>query len=348
MRHARRPIFLVMVCLGIALFTLKRAVGEELTLANSPAPAANTADEAKAEAFSLDQAVRFLDVASLNWTAERQCFTCHTNFSYLMARPTVDANVKAHQEVRAALETMVEDRWESAGPRWDAEVIMAAAVLAMNDAATTGRLHATTKKALDRMWTTQKEDGGFRWLTCGWPPMESDDHYGVTIALVGIGAAPDDYASTPEAKKGVEGLKKYLAANPAPTLHHEAMILWAASSMDDLLTKEEKQAINQRLLEKQRPDGGWALASLGNWKRADDKEQDTTTSDGYATGFLTYVLRQNGMPKEHEAIKRSIDWLKKNQRASGRWHTRSLNRDNKHFISHAGTAFAVLALKACE
>ena len=31
----------------------------------------------------------------------------------------------------------------------------------------------------------------------------------------------------------------------------------------------------------------------------------------------------------------------------GRWFTRSLNRDNKHYLSHVGTAFAVMALAEC-
>jgi squalene-hopene/tetraprenyl-beta-curcumene cyclase len=51
---------------------------------------------------------------------------------------------------------------------------------------------------------------------------------------------------------------------------------------------------------------------------------------------------------EHASLKNGITWLKSNQRESGRWHTRSLNRDNHHFISHAGTAFAIMALKACD
>ena len=41
-------------------------------------------------------------------------------------------------------------------------------------------------------------------------------------------------------------------------------------------------------------------------------------------------------------------WLEKNQRASGRWFTRSLNTDSYHFITHAGTAYAVMALHACQ
>ena len=32
------------------------------------------------------------------------------------------------------------------------------------------------------------------------------------------------------------------------------------------------------------------------------------------------------------------------QRESGRWYTRSLNNDKAHYITHAGTAFSVLAL----
>ena len=32
----------------------------------------------------------------------------------------------------------------------------------------------------------------------------------------------------------------------------------------------------------------------------------------------------------------------------GRWFTKSINTDRYHFLTHAGTAYAVLALKACE
>ena len=38
----------------------------------------------------------------------------------------------------------------------------------------------------------------------------------------------------------------------------------------------------------------------------------------------------------------------RNQRESGRWFVRSLNTDKYHYITNAGTSFAVLALKACE
>ena len=96
----------------------------------------------------------------------------------------------------------------------------------------------------------------------------------------------------------------------------------------------------------QRDDGGWNLPSLGAWKRHNGKPNDKAApSDGYATGLVVYVLRQAGAPTE--PIRRGVDWLKTNQRASGRWFTPSVNADRAHYITNAGTALAVLALKAC-
>ena len=60
------------------------------------------------------------------------------------------------------------------------------------------------------------------------------------------------------------------------------------------------------------------------------------------------VLRKAGTPASDDAIRRGVAWLKTNQRESGRWFTRSLNTDKIHYITHAGTGFAMLALRACE
>ena len=340
---------LLMVPLLIVSLALRVAAADPpLTLDNVEAPSANTPDEKPAPEFSSVAAARFLDTASLDWTKRRKCFTCHTNYTYLMARPALSHRVPAHDQVRDALEQLVEQRWEEKGPRWDAEVVMSAAVLAWNDAATTGKLHSTTRKALDRMWTLQRKDGGFDWLKCNWPPMESDDHYGATMALIGVGVAPDDYAATPEARKGINKLRAYLNNNPPPTLHHAAMVLWASTHIDGIIDPDRRAATIKQLRSLQKAAGGWSLATLGDWKRADDTPQDTESSDGYATGFVVYVLRQAGVSADDPALKLGVAWLQANQRESGRWFTRSLNKDSKHYISHAGTAFAVLALDACD
>jgi len=324
------------------------ALGDEpITPANYSPPTANEWTEPFATEFSLGAAVRFLDSAALDWQAQRQCMTCHTNYAYLLARPLISAAAPAHAAVREYGEKLVTERWPSQGPRWDAEVVCSATTLALNDALTTRKLHAVTRAALDRVWTVQREDGGFDWIKCGWPPMESDDHYGATFAAIGVGAAPEKYAETPAAKAGLEKIRGYLKKNPSPTAHHRAMVLWASTYLDGFLSEAEKRACIGELLGLQRSDGGWALASLGDWKRADGKSQDPETSDGYGTGFVIYVLRRAGLPAEHPRLAAGVRWLKSHQRISGRWFTRSLNRDNKHFITHAGTAFAVMALAEC-
>ena len=93
-------------------------------------------------------------------------------------------------------------------------------------------------------------------------------------------------------------------------------------------------------------DGGWAVSTFLPWKREDGKEQDLETSDGYGTGYVLHLARLGGVPSSDERIARGIRWLKTHQRESGRWFTRSLNRDGRSFLSHAGTAFALAALHA--
>jgi squalene-hopene/tetraprenyl-beta-curcumene cyclase len=103
------------------------------------------------------------------------------------------------------------------------------------------------------------------------------------------------------------------------------------------------------LLELQQADGGWSLPSLIEWKRHDGSANDpAAASDGYATGLAVFVLRQTDTPLSDPSVKRGAAWLLSHQRASGRWFTRSLSTDDHHFITHAGTAFAVLALRACN
>lgn len=328
---------------GVAL----AAAGEPVTIDNYEAPTANTKDEPLAADFSLDKAVHFLDSASLEWQTSKDCFACHTNYSYLTARPLVDAQAPAHKTIRAKAEELVQKRWPEKGPRWDTEVVASAWALAFNDAATTKKLHPATKTALDRMWTVQREDGGFTWIKCGWPPSELDDEYGAVLALIAVGVAPENYRDTEAAKAGVKKIQGYLEKTPLPSLHHKALLVWADSYLPDLLTAEQSGGIVKELLGKQLPDGGWSAATLGDWERGDGTPQQTDVSDGYGTGFSVYILRRAGIPADDPRIHAGVAWLKSHQRESGRWFARSVFKDSKHYLTHNATAFAVMALSEC-
>jgi squalene-hopene/tetraprenyl-beta-curcumene cyclase len=323
------------------------------SLAAAAGPGPNNPDEARAKTVSLEKGAAFLDAVSLKWTQSRKCGTCHTNVPYLMARPALK---QSSSDEEKAVRKFFEDRaahWERGRkgdkPRWDTEVVVTGVTLAFHDAATTGKLHPMTRKALDQMWALQKAHGAWNWLKCNWPPLEHDDYYGAVFAAVGVGIAPESYAKTEKARAGLEKLRAYLKKNAAPNLHHRAWLLWASLRLAGLMTPSERDTTVKDLLVLQKADGGWSLPSLGDWKGNDGRDNDRSAgSDGYATGLVVYILRQAGLPAAHPGLRKGAGWLKSNQRVSGRWFTQSLNTDNYHYISHAGTAFALLALKACE
>jgi squalene-hopene/tetraprenyl-beta-curcumene cyclase len=327
-----------------AAITALSVAAEPLTLETAP-PEANRPEEPIRDEFSIDAAVRFLDTVALNWQTERKCFACHSDYAFLSTRPVVSWKTPAHEQLRSKLEQLAEN------PRdvkyRVTEAVMVASTLAQNDALTTGKLHPTTRKALDRMWTMQREDGGFDWMKYNQPPSEIDDHYGVTMAAIGAGVAPRGYAETPAAAAGLDKIRAYFENNPPANLHHRAMMLLASLNVDGIMTEPDRRLVVEDLLALQKPDGGWGVVTMGNWERSDDKPRDMESSDGYGTGFAIYVLRQAGVPAEDPRIQKGIAWLKTHQRASGRWFTRSMWKDGKHYITHAGTAYAILALAAC-
>lgn len=316
------------------------------------APARNSADEPLAESFSYDLAVRFADRAVDAWQDERRCVTCHTNGLYLIARPAAGVDAPVYRAARTFaddyLRRYVVDGTKPRGQYGSVEGIVATASFkAISDMRTTGELDDVTRRALDYAWREQAASGAWeQWLKCDWGPYEADDHFGVTLAAVAMGIASDDpYAKTPTARAGVRKLRAYLAAHPPENLHQTAMTLWASQRVEGIADTDTRRRWIASLTAAQRNDGGWAMVDLGGgaWLREDGTEQDDD-SDAYATAFVAHVLLESGARRTAPPVARAITWLKTNQRAGGRWFTRSPRRDRKHYISHAATAFALLVL----
>ncbi len=351
---------------------------EPLTAGTVPEPAELSATEPLSGEFSLERAARALDTAALHWQETRKCAACHTVPPYLMARPYLATVSPEPLEVRRFVETIVEQRLEAepALPKdgVTAVIIQTATALAFHDRAHSGKLHAATRQQLDRMWTLQRPDGGWEWPFRDTPPVKSDEHYGAVLVALATGAAPENYADTPQARAGLAGIRKFLAAHPPHSLHQKAMLLWGSSLIPDLLSANDKSQALQDLAAAQRPDGGWSLASLtenpgdpdrqtGDGRQARSAEghgreflvyvgrdktyKSSLESDGYATGLSLYVLRQTGVPRDDGRIRRGVTWLKTHQRSSGRWFTPSQGWHSQHYISNCGTAYAILALHAC-
>ena len=312
-----------------------------------------TADEPIAVDYSAKRAAQYLDRSALNWQKTKKCATCHTNLFYLAARPALGAILPDSGEVRAFYEDYRRVRWKKKTPTetqgfWP---IVVGAGLTLHDAQTTGKLSEVAREVLDIMWTVQREDGGWKWPDCDYAPMEIDDHYGVTIAALAVGIAPEGYASSPQARAGLERLRKYLDDNPPKSLHHRAMLAWCSVRVDGITTESQRNETLADLLALQLDDGGWSTSGLlSDWKglaRSDGRPLETKTSDGYGTGFVMVVARELGLPADDARLRRGVGWLRANQRASGKWFTQSPVNECGNLISNVGSAYAILALQAC-
>ena len=323
-----------------------------VTLENVVDPGQITADEPIADIFSPEKAARYLDTASLHWQKSRNCAACHVNMGYMYARPALSSFLKDSGEVRSFFEEYVTRRWKKKLPRDVQEIVVVASGLTFNDLQITGRLHPVTREALGVMWELQRDDGGWNWRNDGYPPTEYDEHYGVTLAALITGIAPNGYIETNEARRGLEGIRRFLKNNPPLSLHHRAMIAWASCYVGDLMNDQGRTKTLNELLALQRPDGGWSTPGLlADWeglKRKDGNPHDTKTSDAYATGFTIIVAREMGMAGEDPRLIRGINWILNNQRVSGKWFCRSPAIDSRHYFSNFGSAFAVLALQSCD
>ncbi|NND95805.1 MAG: squalene--hopene cyclase [Pirellulaceae bacterium] len=310
-------------------------------------------DEPLAAQFSPRLAAEYLDRSALNWQKTKKCATCHTNLFYLAARPALKSFLSDSGEVRSLYEDYRLTRWRKKKPTenqgfWP---IVVGAGLTMNDAQTTGELSTVAREVLDMMWTVQRDDGGWRWPDCDYAPMEIDDHYGVTVAALAVGIAPDGYAQSPQAQAGLQKVREYFSRNPPKSLHHRAMLAWCSVRIDDIASESDRRQTLEQLLALQLPDGGWSTSSLlSDWDglaRDDGQPLDTKTSDGYATGLVIVIARELGVFADDSRLQRGVGWLRCNQRASGKWFTRSPVNDCGNLISNVGSAYAVLALQAC-
>ena len=68
----------------------------------------------------------------------------------------------------------------------------------------------------------------------------------------------------------------------------------------------------------------------------------------YLGGFVVFALRKSGIPASDPRLQKGVAWLKSHQRASGRWFHPTLSDRPNHVLSNTATAWAVMALEACD
>jgi squalene-hopene/tetraprenyl-beta-curcumene cyclase len=308
------------------------------------------------------------------------CLSCHTLLPYALARSVVRRTLGDGPP--AGIEERVLNQVRRRVNHWDeldsprfklmydfdddkklqsrgTEAVLSAWVLARDDRDRgLAKPSADTRLALRHVWATQlltgPEKGSWHWVNFGMGPFESDEspYMGAAMAAIAVATAtrnpPANDADAPAERIAL--LRGYLRDHfKDQNLHNRVWALWASVYLGDLLGAPQREALVDELVVKQRADGGWCLATLGDYKRSDGTPL-SSDSDGYATGLFVHVLQQSGMTRTHPAVARGMAWLRTNQQVTGAWVGHSINkrRDPKtmagKFMSDAATAFAILAL----
>jgi squalene-hopene/tetraprenyl-beta-curcumene cyclase len=317
--------------------------------------------------YSPKLALDYMEQGALAWSAEWKCVACHTNGSYMVVRPLMTRQLgppskEMHDFFVSSLQEELATDPEDQRPDLDStQAVYIAAGLAIWDAHVTHRLSPETAQALDMMFKLQRADGDWTISDDNNPPLESNRYQLATVAARAIGNAPgwlaEQRGKPVEAK--VRLLENYLRAErKLQGDYDKADLLWASTELPGLLDEGRKQQLIQMILSHQMADGGWSIRNFaapeewGKGNRAEklraELEFHDPPSDGHMTGLAIIALREAGVPASDLRIQRGVNWLLTNQRASGRWWTRSLNRDGWQFISYSGTVYPLLALSLCD
>src|SRR5919198_4162131 len=251
---------------------------------------------AEPSGWNRESAARYLDERMDAWFAkakklqtgrgETACVSCHTTIPYVLSRPVLrrarHVGSPTPQKV-GVLEDVTRrvDTYDAHQPFYDAnerkktesrgtEAVLNALILARVDAEQNRRAASEpTRKALRRLWETQRADGAWDWLDFGLEPFESVDaaYYGATLAALAIGTAPAFAASPPtDAIVGIDKLRGYVRETyPSRSLFNRTWALLASTRMNDLLAPAQREALVKEIQSRQRNDGGWSLETLGPW-----------------------------------------------------------------------------------
>jgi squalene-hopene/tetraprenyl-beta-curcumene cyclase len=317
--------------------------------------------------FTPKLALDYMEQGALAWTGERQCVACHTNGSYMVVRPLMTPQLGQPQQalrdffVTTLHEQLAADPAKQPPDVDPTQVVYVAAGLAIWDAHVLHRLSPETEQALALMFKLQRNTGDWPIADDNNPPLESSTYQLATVAARAVGNAPGwltRQRGTPlEAQ--VNRLEDFLRAEGKMQGDYDRTdLLWAASELPGLLDAKRVRDLIEMISKHQRADGGWSIRSFAQpeqWGKGNrgprlraEADLADPPSDGHMTGLAIVALRKAGVPSSDARIQRGVSWLLANQRASGRWWTRSLNTDNWQFISYSSTVYPLLALALCD
>jgi squalene-hopene/tetraprenyl-beta-curcumene cyclase len=321
---------------------------------------------------SIKLAGKYLEIGAVSWARSNGCVNCHTTGPYLTEYAAWSRQFgKPSAEVHATFLKVVPEEVtgvkgiDQNGHSYDPGAFSAvwrSVGLAEWDRHVTGKLSEATDRSLRDMFERQSESGAF--VSHGEveiPHITTDFELSLQAARA-ITAAPVWLAGLKDETllRRVENLKHWLRTAPPKNDFDRVLKLQLAYYLPDVVSQTERDAALALLSSKQHADGGWStrdMSPVNDWhfemsptvlnliRNLPDVERPQ--SDAYMTALAVVLMRQNNVPVSDPRIQQGLTWLKREQRASGRWWMHSLYRGNFHYITYIATTEAIKALDLC-
>jgi len=305
-------------------------------------------------------AADYLDARQAEWFpwprangGAKPCISCHTGVPYLLSRPALRQALGESEPTRyekGLLESLRSrlDKRTPDGQALGVESVMAALFLG-------------TPEALDRMWAMQiregKSAGAWKWFMTDLDPWEEPESelFGAALAAMAAGSAPAEYRARPEVRERTAALTAFLRGpHEGAPLHNRLAVAWATAKLPEAMDAKDRKAVIREALDKQQPDGGWGMESLGPWKVHPEAPVAVPGSTGYATAFVTLALLESGVRATDPKMAKAIEWLRTHQDREGYWSADSMNHQYKpggmeiRFMRDAATGYAARVLLDVE
>jgi squalene-hopene/tetraprenyl-beta-curcumene cyclase len=284
----------------------------------------------------------------------KPCISCHTGLPYLLARPALRKTLGEKEPTQYELGLLESLRSRVGMKTPDSQGMGVESVFAA--------LFLRTPEAYDRMGAMQiregKAAGAWKWFNTDLDPWEEpeSDLFGAALAAIALGGAPEEYRKQPQVQERVAALAAHLrGSQDALPLQNRLAVAWASTKLPEAMDSKTRDAVLREVTEKQRPDGGWSMESLGPWKVHPNAPAAAPGSNAYATAFTTLVLLDTGAKATDPRMERALEWLRSHQdREGGYWNADSMNKQYKpdsmeiQFMRDAATGFAAKALLTAE
>jgi hypothetical protein len=269
------------------------------------APAAEVPPLSPQVRASVVKALPFLEKEGVKWHEDKTCLSCH--HIPFMTWSHLDASRRGLSVDPDKLKEWLAWCVEWAEPKGGDDVLGELLVFFPREVVPAPEGHKKFESLPEQIVKKQKPDGS--WQASGqfrgekWPAAEADQ-VTTMLMLLGLNTPWTDAAQTAAAR---EKALAWLKVNDAPqATRSSTMRLWFDHRTGD---SSRKEALTQKLLSQQKPDGGWS------WRI------DLEGSDPIATGEVLYVLGAIGSPTWDAASRqRAIEYLVKTQREDGSWY----------------------------